>query len=241
MRSREDFDQPGEISPSPMTQKSQLLELLVFLFLIVPSLALSFVSTQQQGAVSFSLTAAATILRDLALLCLVLFFLWRNGERIGRLGWTFRHIWRDAALGLVLFVPFTLATSYLDQFLQSIGFSAPSTPLPATQATGGVGEIVLGVILVVVVAVAEETIFRGYLILRLRSITTSAFWAVILSSFIFSLGHGYEGSSGVVTVGVMGLIFAVLYLWRRSLAAPMVMHFLQDFLGIVLLPLLGLG
>jgi membrane protease YdiL (CAAX protease family) len=49
----------------------------------------------------------------------------------------------------------------------------------------------------------------------------------------------YEGSAGLVTVGVMGAVFAVIYLWRRSLVAPIVMHFLQDFLSIVLLPLLG--
>jgi membrane protease YdiL (CAAX protease family) len=39
----------------------------------------------------------------------------------------------------------------------------------------------------------------------------------------------------------MGLAFALVYLWRKSLVAPIVMHFLQDFIGIVLLPLLGMG
>jgi membrane protease YdiL (CAAX protease family) len=62
----------------------------------------------------------------------------------------------------------------------------------------------------------------------------------VLSAAIFALGHGYEGSAGVVTVGVMGLAFALVYLWRQSLVAPMVMHFLQDFIGIVLLPMLGM-
>jgi membrane protease YdiL (CAAX protease family) len=55
---------------------------------------------------------------------------------------------------------------------------------------------------------------------------------------IFAVGHGYEGSAGVATVGVMGVLFAVVYLWRGSLVAPMVMHLLQDFLAIVVLPLL---
>jgi len=56
---------------------------------------------------------------------------------------------------------------------------------------------------------------------------------------IFSLGHGYEGSAGLAPVGVMGAVFTVIYLWRRSLAAPIVMRFLQDFLSIVLPPWLG--
>jgi CAAX protease family protein len=42
----------------------------------------------------------------------------------------------------------------------------------------------------------------------------------------------------LVTVGVMGAVFAIIYLWRRSLVAPIVMLFLQNFLSIVLPPLL---
>jgi membrane protease YdiL (CAAX protease family) len=107
-----------------------------------------------------------------------------------------------------------------------------------TSRTGA--ELLLAFFLVVIVAIAEETIFRGYLLLRFRAINLSLPWAAVLSTVIFSLGHGYEGTSGVVTVGAMGLMFALIYLWRQSLVAPMVMHFLQDFMGIVLAPLLGL-
>jgi len=37
----------------------------------------------------------------------------------------------------------------------------------------------------------------------------------------------------------MGAVFSLVYLWRRSLAALILIHFLQDFLGIVLLPMLN--
>jgi membrane protease YdiL (CAAX protease family) len=36
----------------------------------------------------------------------------------------------------------------------------------------------------------------------------------------------------------MGLILGVVYVWRGSLVAPVVMHFVQDFATIVLLPVL---
>ncbi len=96
----------------------------------------------------------------------------------------------------------------------------------------------LALALVLVVAVTEETIFRGYLMNRLTAVTGSSFWSLFLAAFIFSLGHGYEGTAGVVTVGVMGLTFGIVYLWRKSLVAPITMHFLQDFVAIVLVPLL---
>jgi hypothetical protein len=75
----------------------------------------------------------------------------------------------------------------------------------------------------------------------LNAVTGSPLAAALLSAAIFSLGHGYEGSAGVITVGVMGLVFGFVYLWRQSLVAPIVMHFLQDFIGIVLVPLLVKG
>jgi membrane protease YdiL (CAAX protease family) len=121
-----------------------------------------------------------------------------------------------------------------------VGFTAPATPLPALIAEKNTAEFLLAAVLVIVVALAEETIFRGYLILRFKNITASTAAAVLTSAVIFSLGHGYEGSAGVITVGVMGVVFALIYLWRQSLVAPMVMHFLQDFIGIVLVPLLGM-
>lgn len=62
---------------------------------------------------------------------------------------------------------------------------------------------------VLVVALAEETIFRGYLLTRLRESTDSTVLAIILSSAVFALGHS------------------------RSLVASVTMHFCQDFVTVV--------
>ena len=156
------------------------------------------------------------------------------------IGWTFRNIREEIALGLWLFIPLFYGMILLEHALQASGFSVPSTPLPSFLEAKGMAQSFLATLLVIVVAAAEETIFRGYLILRLQTVFANPVAAVVLTSVIFALGHGYEGSTGVITVGVMGLVLALVYLWRQSLVAPMVMHFLQDFLGIVLLPMLGM-
>jgi membrane protease YdiL (CAAX protease family) len=219
------------------SRREQIVEVLVFLSLIAPSMALSFFAVKQ-GSVGFTLTAVATILRDAALVGLVLFFLWRNGEPIKSIGWRFRRWWLDILLGIVFFPAIFFGAAYLEQFLVSIGFMVPSTPTPSLQPKMDVTHLILAIVLVVVVAIAEETIFRGYMILRFRALTGGAGWAVLLSAVVFSLGHGYEGTAGVVTIGAMGLVFALTYAWRKSLVMPMTLHFLQDFMSIVLLPLL---
>jgi membrane protease YdiL (CAAX protease family) len=192
------------------------------------------------GGLSFDFVAVSTMVRDLALVSLILYFLWRNGETRESLGWTFKNRQVDLVLGLGLFLPFLVGANFLDRALQGMGFSAPATPLPALFQVEGPAEVLLALVLVAVVAWAEETIFRGYLMLRFQGLNLTPIARAVLSSAIFALGHGYEGSSGVATVAAMGLAFALVYLWRGSLVAPMVMHFLMDFSGIVLPALVGM-
>ncbi len=172
---------------------------------------------------------------------LILFFVWRNGEPLSLIGWTLKKPSKEIALGIGLYIPFFFAVGLFEGVLRSAGLSVSTTRLPSFMVPRGSPEFLLAAILVVVVAVAEDTIFRGYFILRLRTVTGSLPAAAVVSAVIFSLGHGYEGSAGMLIVGVMGLIFAFVYVWRQSLVAPIVMHFLQDFIGIVLLPWFGKG
>ena len=222
----------------PSHRKEQIVEVSVFLLLIVPSMIISFFVVKQ-GGISFVLVAFSSILRDLAMVSLILFFLWRNGEPLELIGWKFKNARKEAVLGIWLFIPFFFGAGLIENGLRMAGFTAPATPMPSLIAEKNTAEFLLATVLVMVVALAEETIFRGYLLLRFKSIMASTA-AVLTSAVIFSLGHGYEGSAGVITVGVMGVVFALIYLWRQSLVAPVVMHFLQDFIGIVLVPMLGI-
>jgi len=153
---------PNTASPALQAQR---LEVCVFLFLIVPSMVLSFFVVKQ-GGMSFGLVSVATILRDLSLVALILFFLWRNGEAVERIGWTGKNAWKDIGLGFVLFVPMYYGAALIESALHTAGFTIPSTPLPSFLAATGLPDYLLACVLVVVVAWAEETIFRGYLMLR---------------------------------------------------------------------------
>ena len=75
------------------------------------------------------------------------------------------------------------------------------TVTKASNPDARLAEFLLATVLVIVVALAEETVFRGYLILRFKNVAANTSAAVLLSAVIFSLGHGYEGSAGVITVG----------------------------------------
>jgi membrane protease YdiL (CAAX protease family) len=213
-------------------RKVQLIEVLVFLFLIVPSMVTSLFLVDHTR-LRFMTVAITSIMSDLALVSLVLYFVWRNDEPVRRIGWTIKNLWLDIGWGLLLYIPVVYCTNLLERILQKAGFSAP-TKLPSFLVATGSAKIFLACILVIVVAVVEETIFRGYLILRFKAVTGRTVIAVLLSSAIFALGHGYEGAAGMISIFFLGIIFAVVYLWRKSLVAAMVMHFLIDFSSIIL-------
>lgn len=216
----------------PSGRKAKTIELAVFLFLILPTMGASFLMGRQ-SQIGFVTTAVISILNDLGLISLVFYFVWRNGESIRALGWRFEHTWREIGWGVLLFVPAYTGTQLLESALRQAGISQPGS-LPSFLAAGGGVQIALAFVLVVVVAVVEETIFRGYLILRFNSAVGNATAAVLLSTAVFAVGHGYEGLAGLIGVVFLGLVLALIYLWRESLVAPMVMHFLTDFISLVL-------
>ncbi len=80
----------------------QAVELLVILFPIIPSMAFSFFIVKQAD-VRFEIMAATAICRDWAMMCLTLFFLWRNREVPEDIGWTSRNAGYKIVLGILLF------------------------------------------------------------------------------------------------------------------------------------------
>lgn len=87
-------------------------------------------------------------------------------------------------------------------------------------------------------AICEEIVFRAFLIGRLeaafggasRFATASA---VVLSSALFGLAHTYQGPTGVLITGVLGLIFASVYAYGgRNLWLNIVVHGVYDTLSL---------
>lgn len=79
--------------------------------------------------------------------------------------------------------------------------------------------------------IVEEVIYRGFVIWYL-SLYMPMWSAVLLSSIIFGASHSYQGVSGAVRCGMIGLAFAGLYLLTGSIWLPMLGHFLFDALQV---------
>ena len=75
--------------------------------------------------------------------------------------------------------------------------------------------------------ICEEVLYRGFLLVTLESLV--GIWpAVVLSSLIFGLGHAYQGLTGIVKTGCVGLILALLTVFSGSLFIAMALHTVLD-------------
>jgi membrane protease YdiL (CAAX protease family) len=75
--------------------------------------------------------------------------------------------------------------------------------------------------------VCEEVLYRGLLLATLVPLVGT--WpAVAISSLIFGLGHAYQGISGIVKTGLIGLILALLTVFSGSLFIAIVLHAIVD-------------
>ncbi len=86
----------------------------------------------------------------------------------------------------------------------------------------------------------EEILYRGYLIERLNRLTDKVWPGALLSLVIHTVIHIPPLGPGQ-TLGVVFPISAILtglYVWKRNLTLNITVHFLIDFLVLVLIPLL---
>jgi membrane protease YdiL (CAAX protease family) len=88
----------------------------------------------------------------------------------------------------------------------------------------GQGSIAEFMVAVVVAAAFEEVAFRGFLTPRMRVLTGSWPWAIVVVSVVFGLGHVYEGALAVGQTAFLGVYFSVLLLARRRLLGPTLAH-----------------
>ncbi len=87
---------------------------------------------------------------------------------------------------------------------------------------------------------AEELIYRGFLLNRLIALIGNQSYAVtvgvLVSSVVFGLAHSYQGIVGILTSGTIGLILAIVYLeFKKNLWIVIITHAIIDIVAAILI------
>jgi len=171
--------------------------------------------------------AFALLLIDSVVLTTLMVILTRAHRESPRALWLGdRSIVREFGLGLAL-VPlvFLIVGLLMTGLMRLVPGLHNVTENPIEQlATGGPHHAaMLGVIAVLAGGVREE-LQRAFLLRRFEQHLGGPFVGVIVLSIAFGLGHYPQGWDAVIATGVLGAIWAIVYLRRRSSVAPIVSH-----------------
>ncbi|MGD9347527.1 MAG: type II CAAX endopeptidase family protein [Candidatus Aminicenantes bacterium] len=91
-----------------------------------------------------------------------------------------------------------------------------------------------------VAAFGEEIVYRGYFMNRITDLIgkTAATWSVslLLSAILFGFIHSYQGISGMLSTGISGLVFGILYVaTKRNLWTAIIGHGVYNTAGFLLI------
>ena len=110
-------------------------------------------------------------------------------------------------------------------------------PVDASQfdpLRGNLLALLIGLVIVwTLAAFGEEMVFRGYIMHTLarpfKHKNLGWVFAVVMTSSLFGWGHSYQGITGIILTGVVGIIYALAFFAAgKNLWVPILIHGLYD-------------
>ena len=180
---------------------------------------------EPDGRLSLAFVLLLSVADTLLLITLMVALTRAHGERVAALWLGDRPAGREALVGLLLIPAVFLLVVVL---LNGLRLAAPglhnveTNPLEQLAATPA--QAALFAVVAILAGGVREELQRAFLLQRFERHLGGATAGVVVLSAGFGLGHVVQGWDAVVTTGVLGTFWAVLYLRRRSTIAPLVSH-----------------
>lgn len=203
---------------------------------VVPQVASALIGTSVHTAAELpppSLILAANSMIWATVAAVAIYLTYRSGQPLSSIG--FRRENPLAVLGAAILATVAIFAAVIFTAILMAGITHASRDTmmaPAREIYGMFGLPSWGTIFTISAAAGlfEEILFRGFLLTRLRVILGGWTPAIILGMVLFAAPHIWEGRWAVVLILPIAMVLSITFLARRSLAAPILAHFLFNFL-----------
>lgn len=226
--------------PAPLTRGRAIAEVIVCSgyptqLAIAALLASLGILPGSAEALSPRFVFAVSAIDTVVLLALIFLFLRMSGERPRDVFLGARRVLDEIGYGLLL-LPLVFGTvigvqlliRIVAPFLHNVEVS-PFTPLLASPW------LVAGfVALVLIAGGVREELQRAFLLHRFEQRLGGGTVGVIITSAAFGLGHTVQGWDAALLTGMLGALWAVVYLARRSAVSTITSHALFNMTQVVL-------
>ena len=216
----------------PLQRVGALVEVLIcsgfptqVLLTIVLVHALGLEAMTADGGLSPPFVFAVSLLDSVLVVALVLMFLRAHHESARTVLFGQRRVLREALLGIAtlpaVFMLVTIVMLVIVRFAPHL-HNVARNPLEDMLRTRG-DALIFAVVVMIAGGVREE-VQRGFIAHRSGQYLGGARWGVAVYSLFFGLGHYTQGYDAMIATALLGLLWGLLYVARRSIVAPMVSH-----------------
>jgi membrane protease YdiL (CAAX protease family) len=187
--------------------------------------------SSMQGLALTALTNSAFVVISVTLL------LYLSREEYGDLGFHRRRLLREIGLGALFgVVMFVLDTLLISPVASALVPETASQGIDMSVFFGKLSYAPIWLAIALLKGGFAEELWRIFSLTRFEKLfgRTGLVLALIADSLVFGLGHAYQGLGAVLANGVQGLLYAGIYLRKRSAWEPVVAHAVFDLIGITL-------
>jgi membrane protease YdiL (CAAX protease family) len=187
---------------------------------------------------SFEYRALTSLVDYAGKISLILFIIWRSKDLPARFGLKPYHMGRDL-IGAIATCAILLGVNYLfwwtlravlsrHDYLAILHSGTPS----AYGSASGSPEFLLLALICLASGFAQELLMRAYLIVRFEELTRSTAVTLLMSTALFTCYHGYQGTSGMISAALFGLLLGAIFCRTRRLTPIALAHSMYNFIAI---------
>jgi len=187
--------------------------------------AAGYRSLDAAGRLSRDFVVALSLADAALVVALVLWFLRAHGERPRQMFLGERPLVRESLLGVPLMVVvlgLVLVVLGVVQIVAPVLHNVPRNPLQDMIRTPR-DAWTFGAVVVISGGFREE-IQRAFVLRRFEQYLGGRWLGLVVFSVVFGAGHVIQGWDVALTIATLGAFWGIVYLRRRSIAAPVVSH-----------------
>jgi len=159
----------------------------------------------------------------LSVLLVIVFKKWIDRERVSTIGFEYRKYLGDALVGSLLPVIILGSVSLILFFHKNLEW---------TDISFGSGDFLNGLFLMIVIAIGEELVFRGYILNNLMQ-SINKWLALAISAALFALMHSNNPGIDIIAMVNLfagGLLLGINYIFTKNLWFSILLHTFWNFL-----------
>ncbi len=188
-------------------------------------LAWGFNATRADGSLDTTFVVLLSLLDTALLVAVMGVFLFAHGDRPRDLFLGTRSVSSEARAGIPL-IPAAFAVAAVSML--TLRFIWPQLHTvehnPLQDVIRSPIDVALFAVVVVVAGGIREEMQRAFLMNRFERWLGGGGVGVVVASAAFGAGHRMQGVDAALTTGLLGAFWALVYLRRRSVMAPVVSH-----------------